>query len=57
MFNDKEKYANAAPEAIAFERKQLETINAYIGKMTVESTHGRMTMGNYDIEELSYGTA
>ena len=49
--------SNAAPEAIVFERKQLETINAYIGKMTVESTHGRMTMGNYDIEELSYGTA
>ena len=51
--------SNAAPEAIAFERKQLEIINAYIGKMTgTQKCKGSTIDFRYDdTEALSYGTA
>ena len=51
--------SNAAPEAIAFERKQLEIINAYIAKMTGTQKCTGSTIGfQYDeTEALSYGTA
>ena len=51
--------SNASPEAIAFERKQLEIINAYIEKMTGTQKCKSSTIDfRYDdTEALSYGTA
>ena len=51
--------SNASPEAIAFEKKQLEIINAYITKMTDAQKRNDTTIDfRYDdTEALSYGTA
>lgn len=49
--------SGGAPEAIEFERKQLEIISKYIEKMTENRKNDRTGLADYNVEELKYGTA
>lgn len=49
--------SNASPDAIAFERKQLEIINAYIRKMTAGKAYSCLGVVDHEENEVAYGTA